>query len=377
MKNNIKEYVKASGVIMKRVGILVGVKLLMLFFAMLMFINIAWLNVIIGILVTAAECVLFFFLAKGQARDEFKHIRINKSTYPDGAPLSKKARETSVVKAVVIAAVLVLFYSVFIVLGAVLPKGNGGAKGAAELYNYEFYICGLDDRLLQFDGDENITLRPNGGPDYLYGDGNVSFADGIKLTYSGDENGDNTGYGVSFGSFNSLNNNLGIDDWSKETVAFYAFNPNPFDLCVSIVYREKDKGGMITPVTLKAAGDWTAANGWTAVELPFGDFELTDKSERIFYFKVWIENTGGARNVFQGIMKLGFCGITMLCSGFNLSNTLLANGGVFFAFYFIGAVLVAAAYFIGYFLSARLRMKQHKEIQDEIRMLDGLARKKK
>ncbi|GHV01908.1 hypothetical protein FACS1894211_12440 [Clostridia bacterium] len=217
MKQNAGEYLKATGVVAKKALILIGIKLFMVFFAALLFVSNVTLNVVFGILVIAAECALLFVIGKGQARDEYKYVRINKSTYPDGAPLSKKARETSMVKAGIVAGTVVLFYSVFTLLGAILP---------------------------------------------------VSAGEGIA-----------------------------------------------------------------------------------------------------------------ARVVFQGIMKIGFSGITMICTGFGLTgnaegapNVLVENGGVFFAFYFTGTVLVAAAYFVGYVLSARLRMRQHVEIQQEIKQFEDMGR---
>ncbi|MDR1092530.1 MAG: hypothetical protein LBL66_00095 [Clostridiales bacterium] len=209
-QTTVSEYFKAWAVIAKKALVLVAIKLFMIFFAALLFVQNAALNVILGVLVTAAECALLFFTGRGQARDEFKYIRINKSKYPDGVPLSQKARETSIAKAGYVAGSLVLFYSVFTVLGAALPQGAEGAVSA--------------------------------------------------------------------------------------------------------------------------------------------------------------------RLVFQGIMKFGYSGITMICAGFNLTQTLIDSGGVFFAFFFVGVLLVAAAYFTGYFLSAKLRFKQHAEIQDEIKQFEEMGR---
>jgi hypothetical protein len=85
-------------------------------------------------------------------------------------------------------------------------------------------------------------------------------------------------------------------------------------------------------------------------------------------------DTVTARLVFQGIMKIGFSGITMICAGFNLTDTLIQSGWVFFIFFFIGTLLIAAAYFTGYVLSAKLRMRQHAEIQSEIRQFQEMGR---
>jgi hypothetical protein len=210
-RNTVSECFKAVGVVAKKALVLIAIKLFMIFFAfLLMVVQNAVLNVVLGLSVTAAECALLFFTGRGQARDEFKYIRINRNKYPDGVPLSQKARETDLVKAGLVAGAVVLFYSVFTVLGAALPQGPADAVSA--------------------------------------------------------------------------------------------------------------------------------------------------------------------RIVFQGIMKFGFSGITMICAGFNLTQTLLDDGGVFFAFFFAGALLAAAAYFVGYFSSAKLRFKQHEEIRREIRQFEEMGR---